>query len=204
MADLRFVLYPDEFPVARSEPRIYGQQMFLDLRTAPELTTPNLRLRLPTGDDLEAFASMLSDPAVAAPKGMDPPPTRDACWRGLANMLGHWALRGYGLFAVEMLTNGRFIGTIGVIRPEGWPGMEITWTVDRNHWGKGFATEGALAVRDWAFHALGVSLLLSLIAPDNTASLRVAEKIGFHFERDAVAFGNLVKVYSSPPQVPLA
>ena len=64
MADLRFVLYPDEFSVARSEPRIYGQQMFLDLRTAPELTTPNLRLRLPTGDDLEAFASMLSDPAV--------------------------------------------------------------------------------------------------------------------------------------------
>ena len=60
---------------------------------------------------------------------------------------------------------------------------EIGWTLGREHWNRGYATEGALACRDWALGELGLTRLVSIIASDNTASIRVAEKIGERFER---------------------
>jgi RimJ/RimL family protein N-acetyltransferase len=55
---------------------------------------------------------------------------------------------------------------------------EIGWRLRRAAWGKGYATEGAVAVRDQAFETLGITSLVSLIQPGNAASARVAEKLG--------------------------
>ncbi len=72
----------------------------LDLARIPVLQTPRLRLRGPHGDDLDAFATMLADPEVGRLKGFEVGTSREQCWAGLARILGHWALRGFGLFAV--------------------------------------------------------------------------------------------------------
>ena len=99
--------------------------------------------------------------------------------------LGHWQIRGYGLWAAEEKQSGALIGRIGLYRPEGWPGLEVGWLVARERWGEGFATEGARAALDYAFTVLGEPRAISAIAPENAASIRVAEKLGLRLCGDA-------------------
>ncbi|TML40785.1 MAG: GNAT family N-acetyltransferase, partial [Actinobacteria bacterium] len=61
---------------------------------------------------------------------------------------------------------------------------EIGWTLAREHWGRGYATESATAARDWALQELGLRRLISLIQRGNNASVRVAEKLGESLERE--------------------
>ena len=70
------------------------------------------------------------------------------------------------------------VGRVGCLNPEGWPGFEIGWTLRREFWGQGYATEAARAAFDWAFEKLGMPHIISLIAPSNTRSIRVAERLG--------------------------
>ena len=87
-------------------------------------------------------------------------------------------MRGYGHWAVESKETGRMIGRIGFLNPEGWPGFEIGWTLARHAWGKGYAIEGARAALRYAFTTLDKPHVISLIHPDNTASIRVADRLG--------------------------
>lgn len=72
---------------------------------------------------------------------------------------------------------------------EGQPEIEVGYRLARAWWGQGFATEAARGVRNYAFHSLGLSRLVSLIEPSNTASLRVAAKLGMHREREVMLPG---------------
>ena len=90
--------------------------------------------------------------------------------------LGQWALRGYGLFAVE--AGGVFAGRVGILHPADWPEPELAWTIASPFWGQGFATEAAQAVRDQAFGGDGFARLVSYILPENIRSQRVAAKLG--------------------------
>ena len=67
---------------------------------------------------------------------------------------------------------------IGFSEPEGWPGCELAWMLARRWWGQGYATEGARAALDYAFTAAGKARVISLIRPDNRASIGVAERLG--------------------------
>jgi ribosomal-protein-alanine N-acetyltransferase len=91
-------------------------------------------------------------------------------------MLGQWALRGYGQFAVEV--DGRLGGRVGILHPADWPEPELAWTLAAPFWGKGLATEAAIEVRRWAFASFGWDRLVSFIQTSNTRSRRVAEKMG--------------------------
>ncbi len=73
---------------------------------------------------------------------------------------------------------GEFAGLIGFAAPEGWPGFELSWILARRWWGNGYATEGARAALAHAFTTLGQDRVISLIHPENRASIRVAERIG--------------------------
>jgi RimJ/RimL family protein N-acetyltransferase len=167
----------------------------LDLARIPVLHTTRLRLRGPRGEDLVGFAGMMADPEVARLKGFEGGASREQCWAGLARILGHWALRGVGLFAVEERESNAFVGMVGVIEPLGWPGPELTWTIARPHWNRGIATEAAVAVLGWAAETLPVRDLVSMIPPANGASRRVAEKIG-GCRRGEIGFGGeVVELY---------
>jgi RimJ/RimL family protein N-acetyltransferase len=142
------------------------------------LQTERLKLRQFAETDLVAYAAMCEDAEVMRYIGDGQPLPRDEAWRSMANMLGHWQLRGYGPWAVEELASGELIGRIGCWNPEGWPGFEVGWVLRRESWGQGFALEGARAAMQFAFEAVGQTKVISLIRPDNVRSIRVAERLG--------------------------
>src|SRR5262249_7335550 len=106
------------------------------------------------------------------------PLSREDAWRQVAMFLGHWQLRGFGMWAAEEFGTGQFVGRIGLHYPDGWPDRELGWALRRQFWGRGLATEAARAVAHHAFHGLGWDHLISLILPGNARSIRVAERLG--------------------------
>lgn len=161
-----------------------------------KLRTERLLLREFRESDFDAYARICADPEVMRYLGNGEPLTRSQAWRSMAMVLGHWTLRGYGLWAVEELASGRCIGRIGLFNPEGWPGLEVGWLVAREHQGRGFATEGGRAALMHARDALGAPRVISLIRPANAASIRVAEKLGACLDGPVLLDGQESLVYA--------
>lgn len=142
----------------------------------PVLETPRLILRAPAADDFEAFAAYQASERSRYTGG---PLDRNLAWRSFGHVVGHWVLRGYGVFVVERRDSGAAIGTAGPYFPVGWPEPEIAWTLwDADSEGRGYAVEAALAARDWACEALGWSRPISLIVAGNTRSEALAARLG--------------------------
>lgn len=165
------------------------------LNNGVELDTARLRLRLYRETDLDVFADMHGDAITMQYIGEGKTLTRAETWRFIAAGLGHWALRGYGMFAVTHRETGQVLGRCGFYQPEGWPGFEIGWLFHRDHWGRGYATEAAEGALEFAFNDLGQPHVISLIRRDNLASVRVAEKIGERYEREIELLGAPALVY---------
>lgn len=161
----------------------------------PHITTDRLLLREYRDSDHEPYAAMCADAETMRFLGDGSTISREQAWRSLAFMAGHWQLRGFGMWAVEERATGEFIGRVGFLQPDGWPGFEIGWTIDRRRWGQGFATEAAKAVLPRAFSEYGQTHVISLIRPENLASIRVAEKLGETREREMDFHGAPVLVY---------
>ncbi|HXZ01223.1 MAG TPA: GNAT family N-acetyltransferase [Stellaceae bacterium] len=168
----------------------------LDLREVPTLETFRLRLRRPGESDTEGLAAMFADARYMRFLGDGKTADRAEAWCAIAGTLGHWVLRGHGLFSIEEKTTGRFIGWSGLLSPEGWPGVEIAWGIAPDFWGRGLATEAATSVRDYAFLGLRLPRLVSLIHPENAASIRVAAKIGECFEHAIEFQGRSLSLYA--------
>jgi RimJ/RimL family protein N-acetyltransferase len=163
--------------------------------TTPTLDTERLRLRAFREEDLDAYAAICADPEVMRYLGDGRALSRADAWRQMALIIGHWALRGYGLWAVEERATGVLVGRLGFFNPEGWPGFELGWMLRRASWGHGYATEGAGRALAHAFTDMGRDHLISLIRPDNRASIRVAERLGERLERRTDLFGQEALVY---------
>jgi RimJ/RimL family protein N-acetyltransferase len=148
----------------------------------PLLETDRLRLRGWRADDLDFVAGFMADPDVMRYLTGEPVSRADA-WRGLAGTIGHWALRGYGTWAVERKADSVLVGRVGLINPEGWPGLEVGWTLARPFWGCGYATEAAAAALRYAFLTQPVPKIISCIDPKNKASQAVAKRLGETIER---------------------
>jgi RimJ/RimL family protein N-acetyltransferase len=160
------------------------------------LDTPRLILRMFREADFEPYyARVCADPDVMRYLGDGRPLTRPEAWRQVAMILGHWQLRGFGLWAVEERSSGELIGRIGLFEPEGWPGFEIGWVLGKAFWARGYATEGARRVLAHAFDDLGRDHVISLIHPDNAASIRVAARIGETLEGHTYLHGHEALVY---------
>lgn len=151
------------------------------------LETERLSLRPFIDDDLEGLARILTDPETSRFLIRQPKDVEET-WPILATMVGHWGLRGYGPMAVIERESGELVGRAGLWRPHGWPAIEVIWTVDRTRWGRGYATEAASAVLAAAREGFGANALCSLIAPENKASVRVAEKLGGRREETTSLF----------------
>jgi RimJ/RimL family protein N-acetyltransferase len=158
----------------------------------PRLETARLVLRGWLPGDVEAHAAMSADPEVMRYLGgaLD----RSESWRRLATHAGHWVLRGYGNWAIERKADGVLLGRAGLWNPEGWPGLEVGWKLARHAWGHGYATEAAGAAIEWAWTVLNADRLISLIHPENTRSMRVAERLGLRPLRADVLAGRPVVV----------
>jgi RimJ/RimL family protein N-acetyltransferase len=144
---------------------------------APSLTTERLRLRMLQDSDFEEYAAIHTDAEVTK-YTVRTHMNRMEAWRHLAMIVGHWHLRGFGMWGVFEKGTGALVGRVGFHQPDAWPDFELGWTIGRNWWGKGYATEAAKRCVEFAFNEMGRDHLISLIDPDNTASIRVAERIG--------------------------
>lgn len=162
----------------------------------PVLETERLRLRGFTEDDTEPLFALMQDLDVVRYIGDRRVPTRQETWRAIAAYLGHWALRGYGLWAVDDRDSGELVGRIGILNPLEWPGPEVAYTIGKRWWGRGLATEGARAALDWGFEHLEVDELISLIDPANAASIAVATRLGERLKGEHDLWGNRVLVYA--------
>lgn len=158
------------------------------------LETDRLLLRSWREEDFEPFAEMCADPEVMRFLGGKPLDRMEA-WRNMAFHVGHWELRGYGHWALEEKSSGKFAGRCGFMNPVGWPAFEIGWTLKRECWGKGYATEAARRALTHAFHELDKAHVISLIHPDNKSSIRVAERLGETLEGKTELFGHDVLIY---------
>jgi RimJ/RimL family protein N-acetyltransferase len=158
------------------------------------LQTPRLILRMWRNEDFAAYEKMCADPDIMRYLGGRTFDRLEA-WRHMAFLVGHWQLRGYGHWAVEEKASGKFVGRIGFLNPEGWPGFEIGWTLARESWGKGYATEGARKALDYAFQELDKDHVISLIHPENKNSIRVAERLGETLEGKTELLGHDVLIY---------
>lgn len=159
----------------------------------PDLETERLRLRQPRPEDYEAYCVSAADAEVRRYLNGEPL-DREQAWRELAYLIGHWGMRGFGFYTVEERATGRWVGRIGFNQPEGWPGFELGWTLARDAWGQGYATEAARACLEHAW-SRGIPRVISVIAPENRASIAVAERIGETYERDTRVLGWDVRVY---------
>lgn len=165
------------------------------LLSIPTLHTSRLRLRAFAESDLDNLASMLADPEVTRFLGDGQPKTRPESWRQLAGILGHWVLRGFGLWALELQSSGQWIGWCGHLQPEGWPAFEIGYSLARPFWRQGYAREAAAEALRYAREELKKSEIISLIRPDNAASIRVATFLGATLAESSELMGGPALVY---------
>jgi RimJ/RimL family protein N-acetyltransferase len=174
------------------------------------IETPRLRLRELTAQDEDSLAAMFADPEVMTWIGQGGVLGRDAVQRVLQRELEGYAERGYGEWALTVRGSDEMIGLCGLID---WPGLEgrdeleVAYLLGRAWWGRGFATEAAAAIRDWAVRELGRDRLVSLVYHDNLASIGVARKLGMSWEKDVVMGRQVVAMYAylspgagSPPR----
>lgn len=144
------------------------------------IETGRLLLRQFTQADFETYVAYYNDEATA--KYVGGKLSRAQAWRHMASILGHWVLKGFGLWAVEEKSTGDFIGCIGLWEPEGWPELEVGYWLTERAQGHGYACEAALRARDFAYQELGATTLVSYIHPDNVPSIRLAERMGATLE----------------------
>ncbi len=117
------------------------------------------------------------------------------CWRTMATMVGHWSLRGYGPYAVEIKESGIVAGPVGLWFPDDWPEPEIKWGIRRSCWRQGIAREAASAVHSTAAKNMPELHLISLIVSGNAASVALARSMGATLEGEMPFRGKYAEIY---------
>jgi RimJ/RimL family protein N-acetyltransferase len=147
------------------------------LAHTPVIETERLTLRAPGRDDWPAFNAFIASPRADFVRSTAYDP--ELAWRGFGHLVGHWVLRGFGVFVFTLRGETSALGMAGPWFPEGWPEREIGWAVwDGAAEGKGYAFEAAAAARRFAFTTLGWNTAVSYIAPANARSIALARRLG--------------------------
>jgi RimJ/RimL family protein N-acetyltransferase len=147
-------------------------------------------------NDLPDLLRLVRDPRVAATLSLTGlPPSEAEVRAGLIEAIGHWELHGFGLWLLRDRSTGEFVGRGGLQHTwaTGQNEVEVAWAIIPELWGRGLATESALASLDAAFGPLELREVIAYTLPDNVASRRVMEKAGFKVERTFVT-GELEQV----------
>lgn len=164
----------------------------------PTLETERLFLRAPASEDFPIYRAFYSDPEASAFYGGPLPPA--LAWRKLAGDIGHWALRGFGMWTVVERSGGRTVGGCGIVWPEGWPRHELTWWIVPQARRRGYAAEASRAAIDWAYGSLGWEQVETHMKDDNIPARLLAEKLGGSvIARETFPDGISRNIYMLPP-----
>lgn len=167
--------------------------------TVPVIETARLILREPRLSDLDAFVAFgASERSRFVGGPMEPWQS----WNWLLITIGHWHVRGYGWWMLEDKASGAVAGRVGLGNHLDWPEPELGWHLYEGFDGRGLAYEAAIAARDHAQNQMGLGPLVSLIDPENTASCRLAERMGAVVERqDFILRGHSCLIYRHPKDI---
>lgn len=144
--------------------------------TIPTLMTERLILRSPMPEDFSVYERFFADKDASIAYGG--PLCANAAWRVLATDIGHWALRGYGRWAVSLKSSGEMIGGCGLWWPHDYPRSELTWWIVPGARKMGYAREASVAAINFGYKTLGWPLVETHMNDENTAARRLVESLG--------------------------
>jgi len=170
----------------------FVSELIKNIKTMREITTSRLLLRPFQQNDFDDAYHLLSDPEVMR-YSLNGPYSREKSRDFIDQCILKSANNEPTLFVVLDNKNHQFIGFCGFFaqKIQGEEEIELGYRLLKSQWGKGFATEAAIAVKHYAFNQLGITRLISLIETSNRASLRVAEKNGFRIEKQMLYDGRI-------------
>lgn len=167
-------------------------------------------LRPPVRSDRDGFARLFTDPEVMRYVAWGRPLSLAEVDDFLGRMIARFETDGFGQFALERRSDGALLGRAGLLPldPATWESttlaelgetaeIELGWTLAREFWGHGYASEAATLVRDWAWQALALPRLISIIQNGNERSIRLAERLGGRSEREiTTSFGKSARLFA--------
>ncbi|GCE08333.1 GNAT family N-acetyltransferase [Dictyobacter aurantiacus] len=160
------------------------------------LETEHLQFRPLTLDDLDDMTALYTDPEVT--RFLGGPRSRDEVQRVLKGYIREYQIYGHSFFATIRKSDQSFIGHCGLLKQEvqGQEEIELAYVLARPFWQNNLAMEGTEALKNYGFQKLGFQRIISLIPPDNTVSIHIAEKIGMSYERDVDQWGQHFRLYA--------
>lgn len=165
-----------------------------------KIETARLVIRPFEPDDVQAAYGWFGDPVVMQFTATGPDKSVEETRARLAEYQKHQREHGFSKWLMLDARSGDSIGDSGllVLREYGW--IDLGFRLARQHWGKGLATEAALAWIDAAFDKLNIARLGAFAHPENLASIRVLQEVGFHAERQDVVMGIKAIVFTLDAQ----
>ena len=164
--------------------------------------TERLQIRAFTPDDAGFMLRLLNEPSFIENIGDRGVRTEEEATAYLASgPIASYAAHGHGLCRVELRDTGQPIGMCGLLRREQFAGPDVGYAFLPEFWGRGFALEAVAAMIEDGRRSLGLTRIIAIVAPHNTASSRLLEKLGFKFEQTTQfqPDGSEIQVYASAP-----
>lgn len=148
-----------------------------------EVETSRMRLQRMAPEHFEHLKLFWADPSVAEYTFLKPLDEEQA-WVTMAANIGHWSIRGYGMYCAFEKISGEFIGTMGLWNPPTWPEPEFACALRPKYWGGRYGVEGGRKFIDLVQRELGWSTLSCVIRKGNEKSVRGLSRLGAKFDRD--------------------
>lgn len=165
--------------------------------TIPVIKTERLVLRAYEMADFEPLLRFHASAHAQYAGGLK---SREQVWRDFATDTGQWHLLGFGPLSITLHETGECVGQVGLNAPPEYPERELGWVLWEGFEGKGYAFEAASALRDWALRTFQWDTLVSYIDPDNSPSIRLAERLGAVLDKNApTPNGDACLVYRHKP-----
>ncbi|WP_439521426.1 GNAT family N-acetyltransferase [Marivita sp.] len=164
-------------------------------RDIPVLETKRLQLRSPKAEDYPDFKATF---ASYRSRFMGGPLNAYEAWMLYAAEIGHWEIRGFGMWMIHLKDTGETVGMAGGWSPAKWPEREIAWIIWPDRAGKGYALEATVRVRRYFYDEKGWDTAVSYLDPKNLDSIRLAERLGAKKDHDAPTVDGSDVVYRHP------
>lgn len=160
----------------------------------PEIETNRLRLRHFTLDDLDDLFRLYSDAEIM--RYLSSPRTKEQTQTSLCKHIKQWQEYNFGMWAVNYKERDKMIGRCGLSFLENTPEVELGYVFDKSFWNMGLATEASLATLKYGFETVRLHRIVAIAKPENIASIRVIQKVGMTYEKDAHYYGVDVVYYA--------